>query len=111
MSTKKKIHYTEKENRERERRRKQERVIRGEKEEMLRKQSFNGEGVETNIVAETKLKSVDEEIATEKIKAWHRPKKGSVFPAKRRSVKQMIYDLLFGKNRKRNHVHSSDMVE
>ncbi|KAJ1387355.1 hypothetical protein SESBI_40015 [Sesbania bispinosa] len=34
-------------------------------------------------------KMVSEETQTE---AWHKPKNGSVFPAKRRSVKQMMWD-------------------
>ena len=68
------------------------------KEEMVGNQSCEGAGAYTRAIdAEMeKLKAAAEEIATEKTEAWHKRKKGSVFPAKRRSVKQMICDLVFG---------------
>ena len=43
--------------------------------------------------AEKKAKG-SEKVASEQTAAWHKPKNGSVFPAKRRSVKKMIWDLV-----------------
>ncbi|KEH35363.1 hypothetical protein MtrunA17_Chr3g0125361 [Medicago truncatula] len=31
-------------------------------------------------------------VKTEETEAWHKPKNGSVFPAKKRSVKKMMWD-------------------
>jgi len=31
-------------------------------------------------------------MKTEETEAWHKPKNGSVFPAKKRSVKKMMWD-------------------
>ena len=63
---------------------------------------FNGGGTDTTVNAEME-KSEDKEMVVEKTKAGHGPKEGSVFPVKRRSVKQMIYVVLFCRNKKKNN--------
>ena len=57
--------------------------------------------------AEKKAKTT-EKVVSGQTEPWHKPKNGSVFPAKRRSVKQMMWDLAMAekkgnKNKKPNH--------
>lgn len=47
-----------------------------------------------------------ERMVSEQTEPWHKPKDGSVFPAKRRSVKQMMWDrVVEPKANKKNSVH------
>ncbi|TKY74213.1 hypothetical protein E2542_SST02973 [Spatholobus suberectus] len=69
---------------------------------------------------DTKMKvKPTEKIGSEQTEPWHKPKNGSIFPAKRRSVKQMMWDCVVGpkaavgfkmgsspsKSKKNNSVH------
>ena len=49
-----------------------------------------------------------EKVASEQTEAWHKTKNGSVLPAKRRSVKKMIWDIFvefIADKNKNNSVH------
>jgi len=43
-------------------------------------------------------------MKTEETEPWHKPKNGSVFPAKKRSVKKMIWDQIHKGNSNSNTV-------
>ncbi|KAK7351083.1 hypothetical protein VNO77_10259 [Canavalia gladiata] len=50
-----------------------------------------------NMEAKMKVKPT-EKMGGEQTKLWHKPKNGSIFPAKRKSVKQMMWDRVVGPN-------------